>query len=656
MDKIKYSYFSLALFSCLLVGFIVFSTPWPQRNIASVSYSPDNGKLCAESLKSIHIKSKAWNKDKQVSASIEDAFVKCLSGYIQLKTISPKGDEYQAVDFFKTIFSELNIAHKSFFVEDKTGLNEKRVNLIATLPKDRAEYYNWAETKSHKSIILLNHMDVVNANPDQWEEPWLAWSGAVKNSLKEPNDLFIWGRGALDMKGIAITQLINLWILKQLDTPLEKDIHFLAVADEEQSGSGAIGTLNKMRPGGDLYALNSASIILNEGGGGMRNTPSEKWNLFLLAVEEKGGAWMEFENSDPLRLLHNLYKARVLNLEKYIPKNAVKIKGHECKLLDIETPQSKVNVVASKIIANLECRDGFQIGTVFQSAFSKGFETIKVQSKQTGNKVNLIVETESSSHGSIGINESALNAFAMGLFNLGMIDFKRGISTPKYLKPYQTNATRVLVKTLGKSNFLLRVMKGLTFIPFIRNLVLKTIEGEFGIDGLFSTTCQFSALNYKEKARALVDCRLLHTAVKNKDSQTHAEDFRLELIKYIKDKDLSISLIDGWNTSQSTVGSKDYKTIVKTLEKSQKIDPENKKVMSIPYLFPAGTDSTWFRNPWSAGVHDVKSIPSYGFFPVYITSELLSSFHGSNERFPVKEINGTVQRYFLVLKAISEEK
>lgn len=655
MDKVKYSYISLAFFSSFLMGIIIYSVSWPERDIASVSYEPDNGKLCAESLKNIQIDSQ-WRTNKAVSSSIEDAFIKCLSGYIQLKTISPKGDEQIAVDFLQTVFNELEIPNKAFYVEDKTGLSDQRVNLIATLPKDRARSYNWAESKDNKSIILLNHMDVVNAISEQWEEPWLTWSGAVKNSYKEPDELFIWGRGALDMKGIAITQLVNMWILKQLDTKLEKDIHFLAVADEEQSGSGAIGTLKEMRQGGSLYALNNASIILNEGGGGMRNTPSDKWNLFLLAVEEKGGAWMEFENLDPISLMQNLYKSRVLNLKNYIPKKAVKIKGHDCKILNIETPQSKVNVVASKVIANFECREGFQVGTVFDSAFSKGFKTVKVNTTQTDRIVHLVVETDSSSHGSIGVNESAIDAFAMGLFHLDLIDFKRRISMPSYLKPYQTNATKILVKTLGKSNFLLKVIKNFTFIPAIRKLVLQTIEGEFGIDGLFSTTCQFSALNYAEKAKALVDCRLLHSAIKNKNSQTHAEDFKEELLKYIKDKNLSISLIDGWNTSQSTVKSKDYKTIVKALKDSQKFDPENKKVMSIPYLFPAGTDSTWFRNPWSAGVYDVKPIPSYGFFPVYITAELLGSFHGSNERFPIKEINGTVQRYFSVLKTLAKEK
>lgn len=242
----------------------------------------------------------------------------------------------------------------------------------------------------------------------------------------------------------------------------------------------------------------------------------------------------------------------------------------------------------------------------------------------------------------------------MGLHYLDIVNFKKRSGLPSYLKPYQTSATKMLVRALGKSNFILRVVKNLTFIPFIRKLVLETIEGEFGIDGLFSTTCQFSALNYKTEAKALVDCRLLHTAVTHSSSKEHPNDFIKELYKTAHDKKFKIELLDGWNVSQSSVRSKDYKLIIKTL-KTFGAD-EGKKIMPIPYLFPAGTDSTWFRNPWSAGVTNVESIPSYGFFPIFIDAELLGSFHGSNERFPLSEIHGTIARYFAVLEKIAEKK
>jgi acetylornithine deacetylase/succinyl-diaminopimelate desuccinylase-like protein len=199
---------------------------------------------------------------------------------------------------------------------------------------------------------------------------------------------------------------------------------------------------------------------------------------------------------------------------------------------------------------------------------------------------------------------------------------------------------------------LLRVAGKLNFIPFVRKLILETVEKEFGVDGLFRTTCQFSALNFKEKlGHALVDCRLLHTAIKNKDSKNHANDFKKELLNKIDDEKLEISIIDGWNVSQSSVNSKDFKTISKTLKSYAK--SENKKIMALPYLFPAGTDSTWFRNPFSAGVENIDPIPSYGFFPAYLDADLVNTFHGSNERFPVKQIRPTLDKYYEVLKELS---
>src|SRR2546427_11374875 len=79
--------------------------------------------------------------------------------------------------------------------------------------------------------IFLNHMDVVLASPEYWKvDPF---GGVVK-------DGYVWGRGALDMKGEAIAQLMTLIILKRAAVPLKRDIIFLATSDEEiGAGVGA---------------------------------------------------------------------------------------------------------------------------------------------------------------------------------------------------------------------------------------------------------------------------------------------------------------------------------------------------------------------------------------------------------------------------------
>src|SRR5256886_10993471 len=74
-------------------------------------------------------------------------------------------------------------------------------------------------------------MDVVLATPEYWTvDPF---SGVVQ-------DGYVWGRGALDMKGEAITQLMTLLTLKRAGVTLKRDVIFLATADEEVgAGVGA---------------------------------------------------------------------------------------------------------------------------------------------------------------------------------------------------------------------------------------------------------------------------------------------------------------------------------------------------------------------------------------------------------------------------------
>jgi len=106
---------------------------------------------------------------------------------------------------------------------------------------------------SARPLILLNHMDVVLASPEYWTvDPF---SGLIK-------DGYVWGRGALDMKGEAIAQLMTMLILKRAHVPLKRDIIFLATSDEE-IGAG-VGAAWIAEHQADL--VRDAEFLLNEGG------------------------------------------------------------------------------------------------------------------------------------------------------------------------------------------------------------------------------------------------------------------------------------------------------------------------------------------------------------------------------------------------------
>jgi acetylornithine deacetylase/succinyl-diaminopimelate desuccinylase-like protein len=667
MNLFLFSFFSILTFSGLIYT-NSFTGSLGQRDISSISAEDvfvdpvTSGALCAEELEKIGI-TEGWEKDQNTNEQIQKSFSICLSEYIKIKTVSPAGNEEQAVLFLEQIFKRLDYPYKKIIVEDLTGINNHRENIIATVPHDLSRNYDWSVKPEVESVILLNHMDVVDAIPSQWESPDLAWSGKITGSADEPNRDFIWGRGALDMKGIGITQIIAMQILRAKNEPLSRDVHFLAVADEEQSGSGAIGVIRQMGEGKELHALSRTALILNEGGGGIEKTPSDKTNLFLIAVEEKGGAWMDLKQKSPQKLFENLNKAKILDVKPYLKKRQKFHNVNDCKISKIKTPGSKVNVIASKIIVTLDCPTNLDISGYLKTAFTKNFKGISAELEEDGDFKTLTVESKSASHGSLGVNESAIDAVAVGLHRLGIIKLKRRIRKPKYFRYTRTDATKTFIKTLAKGNFVLKIAKNLQFIPFIKNLVLSEVEKEFGIDGLFRTTCQFSAINFDgTEASALVDCRLLHTAKKYEHSHEHGKDFSHELLKHIKDPSLTVDLVDAWNVSQSSTKSKDFKSILRGFKVAsgkklfRRSRSDGRVNLVTPYLFPAGTDSTWFRNPWSAGVSDVKSIPSYGFFPVFLTAELLGSFHGSDERFPVDQIFGTVVRYEAVLNELTHKR
>jgi acetylornithine deacetylase/succinyl-diaminopimelate desuccinylase-like protein len=142
---------------------------------------------------------------------IGDEAVATLSKYLRINTTNPPGNEIEAAEFLGRIFDREGIRYRIF--QSQPG----RASIYAHLSGDG----------SKRPIILLSHMDVVAADPSNWEIS--PFSGAIK-------DGYIWGRGALDMKGMGIVELMSLLALKRQQAPLKRDVIFLATADEEAGG------------------------------------------------------------------------------------------------------------------------------------------------------------------------------------------------------------------------------------------------------------------------------------------------------------------------------------------------------------------------------------------------------------------------------------
>ncbi len=182
-----------------------------------------------------------------------------LIEYIRIDTTNPPGNESRGVDYLAAIFDAAGIAYQT--AESAPG----RGNIWARL-----------EGGSEPALVLLNHIDVVPADPRYWTVPPL--SGEVVNG-------YIYGRGARDMKGTGIVQLQAFLALHAAGVKLNRDVIFMATADEEAGGAFGAGWLVENRP--ELFE--NVGFLLNEGGGGTRYGEQ---TVFSVEVTQKVPLWL----------------------------------------------------------------------------------------------------------------------------------------------------------------------------------------------------------------------------------------------------------------------------------------------------------------------------------------------------------------------------
>ncbi len=193
-------------------------------------------------------------------ATVEQEAASLLSRYIRFDTTNPPGNEAAAIEFLAEIL------HRRGFQPQVIEAAPGRANLITRLP---------AQGNSQAPPCLLYaHADVVLADAAAWSSP--PFGGQIK-------DGFVWGRGALDDKGLGIIFLQALTLLKQYASPLNRDIILLIAADEETSGSYGVAWLLDHYP-----ELIRAEYVWDEGGVGLRRSSGLPPYLYQVAIAEKG--------------------------------------------------------------------------------------------------------------------------------------------------------------------------------------------------------------------------------------------------------------------------------------------------------------------------------------------------------------------------------
>ncbi len=199
--------------------------------------------------------------DKINWPAYQDLAVDLMRQYLRVNTSNPPGNEIEAAKFFKAIFDKEGLPSEIF--EYKPG----RANIIA----------RYKGSGSKRPIILLNHSDVVTADPKAWRvDPFSA----------EIVDGSIYGRGALDMKGEGLLQLMTMIILAREKPALSRDVIFLATADEEVKDEGSIWMIaNKA----ELFK--NAEYLLTEGGDNLLVEGRVKF--VGVDVAEKAPFWLQ---------------------------------------------------------------------------------------------------------------------------------------------------------------------------------------------------------------------------------------------------------------------------------------------------------------------------------------------------------------------------
>ena len=200
-----------------------------------------------------HIENIAWEQ-------YQGQAVHLLQEYIRLDTSNPPGNEVKAAEFFHRLFEAQGISNTVFTYAPG------RANLYAVLKGDG----------SLRPLVLLNHMDVVRAEPKNWRVP--PFSGEISEGE-------VYGRGALDMKDEGLLQAMVMLIAAHEKLPLRRDLIFLATADEEVGDTGSAWILEN-----HPELVRQAEYLITEGGSNLIRPGGR--TVYGIGVAEKAPYWI----------------------------------------------------------------------------------------------------------------------------------------------------------------------------------------------------------------------------------------------------------------------------------------------------------------------------------------------------------------------------
>lgn len=170
---------------------------------------------------------------------VSEEAVQWLAGLLRINTTNPPGNELAAAKYLAEILEKEGIPAE--VIESAPGRGIVVARLRSSVVPDPS-----------RALLLLGHMDVVGVQKEKWSvDPF---GGVIK-------DNYLYGRGAIDDKGMVIANLAVMVALKRAGARLDRDVIFLAEGDEEQGGDYGIDFAI-----GKHWDKIAAGFAINEGG------------------------------------------------------------------------------------------------------------------------------------------------------------------------------------------------------------------------------------------------------------------------------------------------------------------------------------------------------------------------------------------------------
>lgn len=194
--------------------------------------------------------------------------IQILQTLIQFNTTNPPGHELACVQYINGLIQEAGIETMLLAKDDQ------RPNLIARL-EGRGEA---------PPLLLQGHVDVVTTADQDWQQEPFAG---------ELIDGFVWGRGALDMKG-GVAMMVSAFLrAKAENVSFPGDVILCILSDEEAGGDFGARFLVEEHP--ELF--DGVKYAIGEFGGFSLSVSGKRF--YPIMVSEKQACWLQMKIKGP---------------------------------------------------------------------------------------------------------------------------------------------------------------------------------------------------------------------------------------------------------------------------------------------------------------------------------------------------------------------